>query len=121
MWGDRPLEERASGGLQHSTNRVQLTWGKAACFSQACWDKALATAAHSSLIFPRCVLHADRFQCPLPQHSMMKDYNQDEAGLLYVIPAAALGLSVWPSGGLGFCREPGPMLWAVVSRWLPGG
>lgn len=42
-----------------------------------------------------------------------------EAGLLYVTHAAALGLPVCPLGGLGFWREPGPVLLAVVPWWLP--
>lgn len=47
------------------------------------------------------------------------DEATDEARLLYMIHAAALGLSVCPSGGLGSCREPGPVLLAAVLLWLP--
>lgn len=100
--------------LYNALNRVQLTQGKGAWSGQMCWGKALATAAHTH--FTDCPqMCALCRQAPLSltpaqrDEGLQLDKATDETGLLYVIHAAALGLSVCPSGGRGFCREPGPV------------
>lgn len=71
---------------------------------------------HSSTHFTDCPqMCALCRQAPLSltpaqrDEGLQLDKATDETELLYVIHAAALGLSVCPSGGQGFCREPGPV------------